>query len=130
MMRRGVCLCAWMLLLGAPGCVDPYENMDPDRVCLDTAYAVSNRVYACSDGDSDQAKAAFDDFRSRTRCLVQDVDTEPIAAYYDCPSQVLNAECDAVNSIMATEDVAGYLSLSPKCPLILSVDGVQGGDNG
>ena len=120
----GLLVLGW-IAVGWVGCAEPYEEMSPDRVCLDTAYAVSNRVYTCL-GDADRAKQVFDDFQSQTTCIVQDIGTEPIAGYYDCPTQVLNAGCGEITTIAATGGVEGYLGLSPKCPLILTARGGGG----
>lgn len=113
---------AWLCLLGvvAASCGDQFEPLPTDRVCLDTAFAVSNRVHACSD-DAQKATESFDRFQARTRCLVQDVSTEPIAAYYDCPTRILHAPCEQIEAIEADGGVAGYLELSDKCPLILEL---------
>lgn len=110
----------WVCLfgVGVVGCGEQFEPLPADRVCLDAAFAVSNRVHACTD-DAQRATESFDRFQARTRCLVQDVGTEPIAAYYDCPTKILNAPCSQIEDIEADGGVAGYLALSDKCPLIL-----------
>lgn len=110
--------------IAATACDPQYEAMPADRVCLDTAYAVSNRVHACT-GDDAAATGAFDAFQRETTCLVTDIETEPIAGYYACPAAILETSCDVITTLESGGDVTAYLDLSPKCPIFLEPRGGQ-----
>jgi len=109
-----------LLLLLA--CGEPFLDMETDQVCKDAAYAVSALTFDCRD-DEELALARFEQFERQFRCLVRDIEVEPIERYYHCPVAIGALTCD--DEARIGDDLAQYLDASPACPLILAPSGAR-----
>jgi hypothetical protein len=107
----------------AAGCDSPYQPMPVDQVCLDTGYAIAARTFACGAGEA-AASARFKAFETQFRCLVTDLNLDPVDVFYHCVAEINATTCEDVDRL--GDDLNAWLALSPACTRYLAGDGARG----
>jgi hypothetical protein len=108
--------------LVALGCGDSYSAMPTDQVCRDTGFAIAARTLDC-ENDPDLADERYEAFREDYRCLVRDLERDPVDVYYHCVSRISQASCTQVRRF--DDNLRRYLELSPTCAQFLSGPGLE-----